>query len=175
MRIIPDRNFAEQHYKLKLWLDELNVEITLLTGSQTQTERAEKLEQIVSGKAQIIVGTHALFQEKVAFAKLGFIVIDEQHRFGVMQRMKLKEKAAGELAPDILLMSATPIPRTLAMTVYGDMDVSTITELPKDRKPVITKIVARDKSKELKEFLVSQIKHGKQIYIVYPLIEESEK
>ncbi|MEK7263031.1 MAG: ATP-dependent DNA helicase RecG [Bacteroidota bacterium] len=172
----PTEILAEQHYKLlKLWLDELNVEITLLTGSQTQTERAEKLEQIVSGKAQIIVGTHALFQEKVAFAKLGFIVIDEQHRFGVMQRMKLKEKAAGELAPDILLMSATPIPRTLAMTVYGDMDVSTITELPKDRKPVITKIVARDKSKELKEFLVSQIKHGKQIYIVYPLIEESEK
>jgi ATP-dependent DNA helicase RecG len=172
----PTEVLAEQHFKLlQLWLKEFDVKITLLTGSQSQTERTERLERIADGTSNIVVGTHALFQEKVTFANLGFIVIDEQHRFGVSQRMKLKEKASGTLVPDILMMSATPIPRTLAMTLYGDMDVSTITELPKDRKPVITKIVARDKSKELKEFLLSQIRHGKQIYIVYPIIEESEK
>ncbi|MBS4028786.1 MAG: ATP-dependent DNA helicase RecG [Ignavibacteriales bacterium] len=172
----PTEILAEQHFRtLKHFLEPLNIKVELLVGKQKVKLRREILSNIQNGIANIVVGTHALIQDKVEFQKLGFIVIDEQHRFGVMQRTALREKANGSAEPDVLVMTATPIPRTLSMTLYGDMDVSTITELPKNRKAIITKLVPRGKSSELKEFLLKQIEQGRQIYIVYPLIEESEK
>ncbi|MBM4165365.1 MAG: ATP-dependent DNA helicase RecG [Ignavibacteria bacterium] len=171
----PTEILAEQHFRtLKNFLSSLEINIELLVGNQRTKLRKEILSNIESGKTNIVVGTHALIQEKVTFNKLGFIVIDEQHRFGVMQRTAMREKANG-IEPDVLIMTATPIPRTLSMTLYGDMDVSTITELPSNRKPIITKIVSKEKSKKLKEFLFKKINEGRQLYIVYPLIEESEK
>jgi ATP-dependent DNA helicase RecG len=176
----PTEILAEQHFRtLQFFLKDLPANVVLLVGKQKAKLRKEILSNIENGKTNIVVGTHALIQEKVTFHKLGFIVIDEQHRFGVMQRTALKEKANSELAavsePDVLVMTATPIPRTLSMTLYGDMEVSTITELPKNRKQIITKIVTKEQSKELKEFLLKKINEGRQIFIVYPLIEESEK
>ena len=171
----PTEILAEQHFRtLKNFLSSFEINIELLVGKQKTKLRKEILSNIESGKTNIVVGTHALIQERVTFNKLGFIVIDEQHRFGVMQRTALREKANGS-EPDVLIMTATPIPRTLSMTLYGDMEVSTITELPRNRKAIITKIVPKNKSNELKEFLLKQISQGRQIYIVYPLIEESEK
>ncbi len=141
--------------------------------------REDILEDLRNGTANIIVGTHAIIQEHVDFARLGFIVIDEQHRFGVAQRLALREKAADagalRLQPDILVMTATPIPRTLSLTLYGDLDVSVIDELPLERKTVKTVLFSDSQRDPLYKFLRQQVSAGRQIYIVYPLIEESEK
>ena len=169
----PTEILAEQHYlTIREMLRELEVEVVLLVGGQGRSERGELLDRIASGEARIIIGTHALIQESVDFHQLGLVVIDEQHRFGVMQRATLREKG---LNPDLLVMTATPIPRTLTMTVYGDLDVSIIDELPANRKPV--KTFWRDESRRSKiyHFLRSRVSEGAQAFIVFPLVEESEK
>ncbi|MGE5315004.1 MAG: ATP-dependent DNA helicase RecG [Acidobacteriota bacterium] len=170
----PTEILAEQHWRsIRQFLDLLNVNVRLLVGAQKKKLRADILEDIRRGSAQIVVGTHALLQEHVEFADLGFVVIDEQHRFGVAQRATLREK--GTLNPDVLVMTATPIPRTLALTVYGDLDVSVIDELPANRMQIRTAI-RRDKDKEkIYAFIRTEVQRGRQAYIVYPLIEESEK
>jgi ATP-dependent DNA helicase RecG len=137
-------------------------------------ERREMLAKIESGEAALVVGTHAIIQSKVTFAKLALVVVDEQHRFGVAQRLALKEKTQGDMYPHLLMMSATPIPRTLAMSYYADLDVSTIDELPPGRTPIVTKIVAMTKRDEVVRRIIDQLSAGRQVYWVCPLIEESE-
>lgn len=169
----PTEILAEQHYRTIIsLLKVLNVNVRLLIGGQSKKLRADILEDIRSGNAQIIVGTHALIDEKVEFAKLGLIIIDEQHRFGVMQRGNLCSKGVN---PDTLIMTATPIPRTLAMTVYGDLDFSVIDEMPADRKPIVTVLRTEQEKERVYKFVNEEIKQGRQAYIVFPLIEESEK
>ena len=169
----PTEILAEQHYRnISALLKPLNVNVTLLVGAQKKKLREEILNDISSGKSEIIIGTHALIQEKVEFKNLGFVVIDEQHKFGVMQRAKLKEKG---LNPDVLVMTATPIPRTLSMTYYGDLDVSVIDELPANRIPVITALRKDTDKQKIYTFIRSQIQTGRQVYIIYPIIDESEK
>ncbi len=169
----PTEILAEQHYATFLnLLNSLPVKIRLLTGSLKPKEKKEILSEIENGEAQIVIGTHALIQEGVNFKKLGLVVIDEQHRFGVMQRATLIEKGYN---PDVLIMTATPIPRTLALTVYGDLDVSIIDELPKGRRKVKTEIYPDTEKDKVYEFVREKVKEGHQAYIVYPLIEESEK
>ncbi|HMS65518.1 MAG TPA: ATP-dependent DNA helicase RecG, partial [Ignavibacteria bacterium] len=153
-------------------LKPFDLKITLLVGGQKKKLREEILGDIKSGKSNIIIGTHALIQEKVEFNNLGFVVIDEQHKFGVMQRARLKEKG---LNPDVLVMTATPIPRTLSMTYYGDLDVSVIDELPKNRIPIKTALRSDKDKAKIYNFIRSEIQKGRQIYIIYPLIDESEK
>ncbi|MBW8051472.1 MAG: ATP-dependent DNA helicase RecG [Cytophagales bacterium] len=177
----PTEILAEQHYNvLKKYADKLGLNIGKLTGSTKKSERKILFEQLSSGDLNIIVGTHALLEEQVQFKNLGFCIIDEQHRFGVAQRARLWEKSSsssgsGKVYPHILVMTATPIPRTLAMTLYGDLDTSVIDEMPPGRKPVTT-VHRYDKSRlRVFGFLKEQIKKGRQAYIVYPLIEESEK
>lgn len=148
------------------------IKVSLLIGGQKKTEREKRLEEIELQEADIIVGTHAIFEQKVKFKNLGLIVIDEQHRFGVVQRAALIKKAA---SPDIIVMSATPIPRTLSMTVYGDLDVSIINEMPKNRKPTRTLLRGETKLPEIYQFINEKAKEGCQSFIVYPLVEESEK
>lgn len=168
----PTEILAEQHYATFLnLLDSLPVKVRLLTGSLKPKEKREILNEIENGEAQIIIGTHALIQERVNFKNLGLVVIDEQHRFGVMQRASLIEKGYN---PDVLIMTATPIPRTLAFTLYGDLDVSVIDEMPKKRK-VKTEILPDTEREKVYEFIRAKVKEGHQAYIVYPLIEESEK
>jgi len=152
----------------------MNTKVGLLTGSTKTSIRKELHDSLESGKLQILIGTHALIEETVKFKKLGFVVIDEQHRFGVAQRAKLWKKN-DFIPPHVLVMTATPIPRTLAMTVYGDLDVSVIDELPPGRKPVETMHFYDNRRKQVYNFLRQQIQKGTQIYIVYPLISESEK
>jgi ATP-dependent DNA helicase RecG len=169
----PTEILAEQHYlTIRALLEALGVEVVLLVGGQKGSERERILERIAAGEARIIIGTHALIQESVDFHQLGLVVIDEQHRFGVMQRATLREKG---LNPDVLVMTATPIPRTLTMTVYGDLDVSVIDELPANRKPIRT--FWRDESRRTRiyHFLRSRVAEGAQAFIVFPLVEESEK
>ena len=169
----PTEILAFQHYNgLKPFCDAIGVKIALLTGSSKTAARRIIHEDLVSGALQIIVGTHALLEDKVQFKNLGLAIIDEQHRFGVAQRSKLWKK--NEAPPHILVMTATPIPRTLAMSVYGDLDISVIDELPAGRKPI--KTVHRYDSNRLKVigFIRGEIAKGRQIYIVYPLINESE-
>jgi ATP-dependent DNA helicase RecG len=169
----PTEILAFQHYNgLKPFCDAIGVKIALLTGSSKTAARRIIHEDLVSGALQIIVGTHALLEDKVQFKNLGLAIIDEQHRFGVAQRSKLWKK--NEAPPHILVMTATPIPRTLAMSVYGDLDISVIDELPAGRKPI--KTVHRYDSNRLKVigFIKDEIAKGRQIYIVYPLINESE-
>jgi ATP-dependent DNA helicase RecG len=150
-------------------------EVVLLTGSVPASKRREALKRISNGLASIVVGTHALIQEGVEFANLGLVVVDEQHRFGVRQRMTLKEKTTGGTSPDVLIMTATPIPRTLAFTLYGDLDVSVLDELPKGRQPIKTRIV-RDSDRQWAYDLVrSEVGAGRQAYVITPLIEESDK
>jgi ATP-dependent DNA helicase RecG len=149
------------------------VRVELLTGSTTKKKRELLLPALAEGRVDIVVGTHALIENNVAFRSLGLAVIDEQHRFGVEQRSKLWTKS--QTLPHILIMTATPIPRTLAMTLYGDLDVSVIDELPPGRKPVKTVHRYDAKRGEVFEFLRSEIRKGRQVYVVYPLIEESEK
>lgn len=177
----PTEILAEQHWRsIKNFLresvpsgKEIPVNVRLLVGGQRKKLREDVLEDIRRGTANIVIGTHALIQEHVQFANLGFVVIDEQHRFGVAQRAVLREK--GKNNPDVLVMTATPIPRTLSLTLYGDLDVSIIDEMPKGRKPIRTAIRTEKDKKKVFDFVRSEIKKGRQAYIVYPLIEESEK
>ncbi|MFN8258740.1 MAG: ATP-dependent DNA helicase RecG [Bacteroidales bacterium] len=169
----PTEILAKQHFEsIGNLIKELNIKIDLLTGSTRQKGRNEILENLQSGELQIIIGTHALIEDKVVFKNLGLVVIDEQHRFGVQQRARLWEKNINP--PHILVMTATPIPRTLAMTLYGDLDVSVIDELPPGRKPITTLHYQDSKRLKLFGFLKKEIAEGRQVYIVYPLITESE-
>ncbi len=170
----PTEILAEQHArKLTEWLEPLGVDVALLTGSLTASERREALESIESGQVRIVVGTHALIQDTVSFARLGLVVVDEQHRFGVRQRMALVEREG--LRPDVLVMSATPIPRSLAMTLYGDLDLSVLDESPPGRKPVTTVLRTPDGREAVYALVDEQLAEGRQAYVVYPLVSESEK
>jgi ATP-dependent DNA helicase RecG len=169
----PTEILAQQHYQtLKDFLKDMPVQVALLTGSTKKRERDKILPAVAAGEVHILVGTHALIEETVVFASLGLAVIDEQHRFGVAQRSRLWVKSPSP--PHVLIMSATPIPRTLAMTLYGDLDVSVIDELPPGRKPVKTVHRLDSRKAELYAFLRDEIRKGRQVYVVYPLIEESE-
>ena len=169
----PTEILAEQHYQtLKLFLNNLPVNVRLLIGGQKKILREDILEDIRNGNANIVVGTHALVEEKVEFAKLGFIIVDEQHRFGVLQRAILRGKG---INPDVLVMTATPIPRTLAMTLYGDLEVSIIDEMPTNRKAIRTALRTESQKLKVYQFVRDEIDRGRQAYIVFPLIEESEK
>ena len=169
----PTEILAEQHFKkFEMWLKPLNLNIAWLTGSQSKKEREIALENIASGRAQLAIGTHALFQEAVNFHKLGLAIIDEQHRFGVQQRLALRKK--GEPEPHQLMMSATPIPRTLSMSYFADLDVSVIDELPPGRTPIVTKLVSDERRDEILQRVHEACLAGQQAYWVCPLIEESE-
>ncbi|MFA6795464.1 MAG: ATP-dependent DNA helicase RecG, partial [Proteiniphilum sp.] len=169
----PTEILAAQHYEtFTQMLSGMGVGVALLTGSTKKKEREEIHAGLLSGKVNILIGTHALIEDVVQFRNLGFVVIDEQHRFGVVQRARLWEKS--KQPPHMLVMTATPIPRTLAMTVYGDLDVSVIDELPPGRKPVQTLHRYDKKRGPLYQFIRDQIGAGRQVYMVYPLIEESE-
>lgn len=170
----PTEILANQHYEtIREFLKGMDVNVRLLTGSTKKKERNELFPALEKGEIQILIGTHALIEDTVNFHRLGLVVIDEQHRFGVAQRAKLWTKATE--VPHILVMTATPIPRTLAMTLYGDLDVSVIDELPPGRKPIQTEHRYDNKRASLYKFLESEITKGRQVYIVYPLIEENEK
>ena len=172
----PTEILAEQHFrKLVQWLQPLGVGVAWLTGSRKGKVRAMMLSQVASGEATLVVGTHAVIQDDVHFAKLGLAIIDEQHRFGVQQRLALRRKLAeGELEPHLLMMTATPIPRTLAMTYFADLEVSTIDELPPGRTPVLTKVFADTRRAEVVARIRDELAQGRQAYWVCPLIEESE-
>lgn len=169
----PTEILAQQHFKgLQEFAQLLDIQIDCLTGSTPKSKRTTIHEGLMSGSTAILVGTHALLEDKVQFKNLGLAVIDEQHRFGVAQRAKLWAKTK-EIYPHVLVMTATPIPRTLAMTLYGDLDISAIDELPAGRKPIITKHFRDSKRLEMFGFVEKEIEKGRQAYIVYPLIEES--
>ena len=171
----PTEILANQHFSgLKEFADSIGIQIELLTGSTKQKYRKVIFEKLKNGELKIIVGTHALLEDKVEFQKLGLAIVDEQHRFGVAQRSKLWQKNK-DVYPHVLVMTATPIPRTLAMTLYGDLDISIIDELPKGRKPIQTTHRYDAHRLKVNGFLKQQIEAGRQVYIVYPLIEESEK
>lgn len=170
--IAPTEILATQHYfSIKRLFDRIGYVTVLLVGSQSAGEKKAIKKLIQAGLTPMVIGTHALLEEDVEFARLGLVVIDEQHRFGVMQRRKLQEKGA---TPDVLVMTATPIPRTLALTIYGDLDTSVIDELPPGRKPITTRHVTGDKIEQVYAFLRQQVNEGRQVYVVCPLIEESE-
>ena len=170
----PTEILAEQHLQTMMaFLKDMNIRVALLTGIIKGKKRQEILEGLLDGTVQILVGTHAVIEDTVQFARLGFVVVDEQHRFGVAQRAKLWNKSLNP--PHVLVMTATPIPRTLAMTLYGDLDVSVIDELPPGRKPVVTQHVFDRSLPSLYDSIRNQIHQGRQVYIVFPLIEESEK
>lgn len=171
----PTEILAQQHYNsLSKFLDGMGLKVGLLTGSTKAAERREIHESLLDGSMHILTGTHALIEDVVTFRNLGLVVIDEQHRFGVAQRAKLWQKN-DLIPPHVLVMTATPIPRTLAMTVYGDLDVSVIDELPPGRKPIETYHFFENRRKQVNNFIRQQLTNGRQIYIVYPLISESEK
>jgi ATP-dependent DNA helicase RecG len=176
----PTEILAEQHFrKLVGWLEPLGVGVAWLTGSRKGRQRREMLEQVASGAALLVVGTHAVIQDDVQFARLGLAIIDEQHRFGVEQRLslrrKLEQRAGGRgLEPHLLMMSATPIPRTLAMTLFADLDISTIDELPPGRTPVLTKVFSDGRRDDVIRTIADEVERGRQVYWVCPLIEESE-
>ena len=172
----PTEILAEQHLrKLVGWLAPLGVEVAWLTGSRKGKGRQAMLDAVASGSATLVVGTHAVIQEQVSFARLGLVIIDEQHRFGVQQRLALRAKLAQQsLEPHTLMMSATPIPRTLAMTLFADLDISTIDELPPGRTPVLTKLFAESRREAVIGRIRDEIDGGRQVYWVCPLIEESE-
>ncbi len=173
--MVPTEILAEQHARnLKRILAKSPYRIELLSGSVKASDKKRLHQAIASGEVHAVVGTHALIQESVSFKNLGLVVIDEQHRFGVMQRAELRARG---MNPDVLVMTATPIPRSLAMTVYGDLDVSIIDEMPPGRTPIVTKVFAdnADDRKEVKQLLAKEVRAGRQIYVVYPLVEESEK
>lgn len=175
----PTEILAEQHFrKLIGWLEPLleplGKRVAWLTGSQKKKQRTEMLELIASGEAALVVGTHAVIQEQVQFQRLALALIDEQHRFGVAQRLALRGKTTAGLEPHLLMMTATPIPRTLAMSYYADLDVSTIDELPPGRTPIVTKVVSDARRAEVVVRIRGQIEQGRQVYWVCPLIEESE-
>ncbi len=171
----PTEILAQQHFQsISNFLNGMGIEVGLLTGSTKASERKILHEKLEAGKLQILIGTHALIEDVVNFQNLGLVVIDEQHRFGVAQRAKLWQKN-DLIPPHVLVMTATPIPRTLAMTVYGDLDVSVIDELPPGRKPIETHHFFENRRKQVNNFLRQQMEKGRQIYVVYPLISESEK
>jgi ATP-dependent DNA helicase RecG len=170
--LAPTEILAAQHYfYFKQLLARLDYVVVQLTGSFTSREKMQLKKLIGAGLAHVAIGTHALLEKDVEFAKLGLAIVDEQHRFGVMQRFELLQKG---LHPDVLVMTATPIPRTLALTLYGDLDVSVIDEMPPGRKPIVTKHVTADHAESVYSFLKKQIDEGRQAYVVYPVIEESE-
>lgn len=170
----PTEILATQHYATVMgFLKDMDIKVALLTGSTKKKERNKILPAIASGEIQLVIGTHALIEETVVFSSLGLAIIDEQHRFGVEQRSRLWTKNA--VVPHVLVMTATPIPRTLAMTLYGDLDVSVIDELPPGRKPIQTVHRYDNKKAQLYDFLRKEIGQGRQVYVVYPLIEGNEK
>jgi ATP-dependent DNA helicase RecG len=170
----PTEILAEQHFQtITRLLKPMGIPHALLTSNVKGKEREAIYKGLSSGEIPLVVGTHALIQDDVSFRKLGFIVVDEQHRFGVLQRAAIQKKGEGK--PDILIMTATPIPRTLAMTLYGDLDVSVIDELPPGRMPIITRLYEEHSREKLYQGMRSELSRGRQIYVVYPLIEESEK
>jgi len=171
--MVPTEILAEQHYRnIKILTDGLGINVMLLSGDLKEEERRRRYQMIEIGEADIVIGTHALIQEGVNFKKLGLIIIDEQHKFGVMQRAILRSKSRN---PDMLVMTATPIPRTLALTVYGDMDVSTIDELPPGRGEIKTFFFEEKNREKAYKIAEEQVKIGRQVYVVYPIIDESEK
>ncbi|MBX3684485.1 MAG: ATP-dependent DNA helicase RecG, partial [Rhodocyclaceae bacterium] len=166
---------AEQHYlKLADWLPPLGIQVAWLSGSQRKRARSAMQELLASGEAMLAVGTHALIEDPVAFPRLGLAVVDEQHRFGVRQRLSLREKGFEGASPHMLMMSATPIPRTLAMSYYADLDVSVLDELPPGRTPIVTKLVSDARREEVIGRVRDACHAGRQAYWVCPLIEESE-
>src|SRR5581483_4336052 len=181
----PTEILAQQHYfSARRILENAGYRIVLLTGSLEEDRKREIRRHIAQGNAQLVIGTHALIEQKVEFDKLGLVVVDEQHRFGVLQRFKLMKKsgedgtaggsgAGGE--PDVLVMTATPIPRTLALTLYGDLDLSALDEMPPGRTPIVTRRISDDRSEEVWAFVRKQVAAGHQTYVVYPVIEENEE
>ena len=169
----PTEILAEQHWHtIHRWCGRMGLEVTLITAGLKGKNKKEALERIADGTARIVIGTHAVIQEKVDFAKLGLGIIDEQHRFGVLQRGILKKKGVN---PDILVMTATPIPRTLAMTLFGDLDLSVIDEMPPGRIPIETRIYFESRRMQLYDMIRDQVRLGRQVYVIYPLVDESEK
>jgi ATP-dependent DNA helicase RecG len=169
----PTEILAHQHYvNLKPYAEPLGIPLVLLTSKLKSREKQISTEAIAKGEARLVIGTHALIQKHVTFQQLGLVIIDEQHRFGVLQRMALRQKGG---SPHVLVMTATPIPRTLAMTVYGDLDVSVIDELPPGRTPVQTRIIHAKQRYKAYELLRQEFNQDHQAYIIYPLVEESEK
>ncbi len=193
----PTEILAQQHYfSARRILEDAGYRIVLLTGSLEADRKREVRRHIAQGNAQLVIGTHALLEEKVEFGRLGLVIVDEQHRFGVMQRLKLMKKSGegdeggraalglagsetrphtGTAEPDVLVMTATPIPRTLALTLYGDLDLSVLDELPPGRTPIVTRCVADDQSLKVWEFVRKQVVAGHQAYVVYPVISENEE
>ena len=183
----PTEILAQQHYfSARQILERAGYRIVLLTGSLEQDRKRDVRRHIAQGNAQLVIGTHALIQDRVEFENLGLVVVDEQHRFGVMQRLKLMKKSTRRVArasertpadpePDVLVMTATPIPRTLALTLYGDLDISVLDELPPGRTPVVTRSVPDERAPEVWDFVRKQIAAGHQAYVVYPVIEENEE
>ena len=169
----PTEILAQQHFfSARRILEAAGYRVVLLTGSMEEERKRETRRHIAQGNAQLVIGTHALIEQKVEFAKLGLVVVDEQHRFGVLQRFKLMKKTT---EPDVLVMTATPIPRTLALTLYGDLDVSVLDEMPPGRMPIVTRRVSDERSAEVWDFLGKQAAAGHQAYVVYPVIEENEE
>ena len=171
----PTEILATQHYlSARRILEAAGYRIVLLTGSQESSRKKQTRHHIAQGNAQLVIGTHALIQETVEFDKLGLVIVDEQHRFGVLQRFRLMKKADSSEAaePDVLVMTATPIPRTLALTLYGDLDTSVLDELPPGRTPITTRLVGDERADEVWQFVRKQVAAGQQAYIVYPVIEE---
>src|SRR5580693_7693184 len=178
----PTEILAQQHYfSARRILENAGYRIVLLTGSLEADRKREIRRHIAQGNAQLVIGTHALLEEKVEFAKPGLVIVDEQHRFGVLQRLKLMKKSGDSGSdknpsePDVLVMTATPIPRTLALTLYGDLDISVLDELPPGRTPIVTRRITDDRSPEVWDFVRKQVLKGHQVYVVYPVIAESEE
>jgi ATP-dependent DNA helicase RecG len=195
----PTEILAQQHYfSARRILESAGYRVVLLTGSMEDDRKRETRRHIAQGNAQLVIGTHALIEQKVEFAKLGIVIVDEQHRFGVLQRFKLMKKSSEDRVamddvgtglrpvraeqspaaapePDVLVMTATPIPRTLALTLYGDLDVSVIDEMPPGRTPITTRCVSDERSPEVWDFVRKQVAAGHQVYVVYPVIEENEE
>jgi ATP-dependent DNA helicase RecG len=178
----PTEILAQQHYfSARRILENAGYRIVLLTGSLEADRKREIRRHIAQGNAQLVIGTHALLEEKVEFAKPGLVIVDEQHRFGVLQRLKLMKKSGDGGAdknpsePDVLVMTATPIPRTLALTLYGDLDISVLDELPPGRTPIVTRRITDDRGPEVWDFVRKQVLKGHQVYVVYPVIAESEE
>jgi ATP-dependent DNA helicase RecG len=176
----PTEILAQQHYfSARRILENAGYRIVLLTGSVEEDRKREIRRHIAKGNAQLVIGTHALIEQKVEFSNLGLVIVDEQHRFGVLQRFKLMRKSADGVEaaaePDVLVMTATPIPRTLALTLYGDLDVSVLDEMPPGRTPIVTRRLADDRSDEVWKFVRKQVEAKHQAYIVYPVIEENEE
>lgn len=194
----PTEILAQQHFfSARRILEPSGYRIVLLTGSLEDDRKRETRRHIAQGNAQLVIGTHALIEQKVEFAKLGLVIVDEQHRFGVLQRFKLMKKQDGRVVtdtpvrpversstaitttqigePDVLVMTATPIPRTLALTLYGDLDISVLDEMPPGRTPIVTRRVGDERADEVWQFVRKQVTAGHQAYVVYPVIEENEE